>query len=1526
MARTTTTLGALLIAASVWMPAQARIEREGRPETPLSPRSHTVPLPRGMEKKLRAGLADENNPLRSLRSTTPLPRHRVNNAAEPRAVMRANAKASAIQGFCIYREGAGDPGWYNVKWPADELLWKRPADYSPIAGFMRGSELYAFYTLANSEGIVDAGIAIHDVTSGTVKDYIQLDIFDSLEQVTYACAYDEKEDVAYLATYNAAGTGMILQKFDPVTKAYTSLGVKVPDAILDMGWNPADDSLYLLTEAGSIMRYDSKGKRFISVSDISYDMTDYPNDMVYSPKDGAFFTLLDSYDEEGYPCTDAVLFTVGGSISYLGTIDGNPQYSILTIPDAFVNSDAAKAPALKSWSIAGAALSGTLTVTLPSQYENGKAISGSVYVEATLDGQPLGSSKSGAPGSDLSFSFSSTEGMHTFKVVASTLTDDGRLYGTPLTINKFLGNDHPAAPANVRLSATSVSWDAVTEGANGGYVNPAEIRYNVFVDGVAMNSSPVSGTSLAISIPATGTVAHRASVVALAGTRQSEPGLSGRFYADGPLSLPVVISPEEGEVELDDEVIAMFTIVKDPLNDEELRGWRYDDQSEHTGGFYCLAPKVSSAGDTADEWLFLPAVNFPDKNAHYRFSMDVWSGDHYFTSDENYEVYIAKTPSKGRATLIRKEDTVYKGHYFELSETFFQVPEAGDYYIGIRYTSPLGAYRLYARNFRIEKSTASADSPAAVSALSATASPKGKLSALLEFTLPLNSIDGTPLDPATIITATASSEAGSAKAYGTPGSTLTLEVPTLQGDNIISVSTSSDKGDGLTSQIIVYTGVYRPATPVVDHTVSADNMTMTLSIDVDDYNDDGEYAGADGCDITIYRKINSEWRVAAEIGKSRTWEFSCPDPAVQDLYQFGIAAKNAVGYCEEMTSFGVHLGRLYNLPMKETFPARGGNLSITYEPISIEHLSYLPADWGFCDPTDVEEDAVNESGIALYATWEAESQAILPRFSTTGMHNVKLDLGLYFGNKSPESITVFASSPAITMEPVARFGRTDGSGWEHKLISLPSACQNQGWVQIIIRVNMKGYSQFFLLDSYSIADYPENMATITAMTGPTRAALGDRLEYKVTVENAGTKELPMPAYDFVVLGDNGIAAELKADDAPERLAPGAKTVLSFGFTPKSADIGDLLARFSLDGQPAVAVSEMEVATTLINAPVPVVDDLAAEITDAGSVALTWSVPSYIESFEAFEPWDYSEEMRGFRNIDLDGGEVWSIAELNYPGKYEPKAFQVFTGNAVSNPLLQAHSGEYYLACISAKKGASDDWLISPEVKGGTPLSFWMNICDADYPETILVKYSVTGSDPADFRQLDGGYICPDSREWTKYSFTLPADARYFALHHVGDDGQEQFGLMIDDIAFTPLDVMPIEGYNLYRNHELIASALPTPGYTDADVNLEEPVLYTVRTLSTLNGEKVESERSNSIWVGAGVDNVAAVNAADGRIYAGNNCVTIAGFPAGTPYSVMSPAGLTIASGETLLDVENIPASPGIYIVKCGSARLKLMVR
>lgn len=1517
--------------------ATAQIQREGNaPERAFAKTAGQpcVKIAPDMMPRTRANEASQktNNIFPELQATVKAPRTLTANYYNP-APAKAAPKATGLQGYCTYNGTVGTTGWGTLN--ADlsiSFVWEHNTQFSPSTGFVRGDQVYSFYVYGkvydNEYYVTDAGYYIQNLSDGTVTSQVTASIFDSLEEVVYAAAYDSTEDVAYVITANAAGTSYMLQKFNPKNGQFTNLGVNMSSDWLNLGWNPADNSLYMFDTNGLLKKYDSKAKRFNQTNSLPYEIDDYTQCMIYSPKDNGFIMPVDVYTEADGEFTGLFVMPTTGNYTYLGKLPNGPQYAMLYVKDAYVNANGPKAPALKSWNVAAGATQGNFVVTLPSQLENGKAITGKVYLEVTVDGNAVSGSFSGNAGADVTIPVSTDEGMHHFSVVPYVLSDDGKVLGSALLFDRALGADVPKAPANVVLTETRVSWNAVTEGANGGAIDAANVTYNVYVDKVLMTPEPVKATSLDITIPPTGVVAHRAEVYAICDGKTSAPGISGKLYVDGALSLPVYLGPEEGQKDLDPEVIAMFTPVKDILNNESMRGWRYDDQSEHTGGFYCLYPTSSSTGDTGNEWLFLPAINFTDKDAHYRFTMEVWTGYHYFTADETYEVALCQRPNGSRPTIIREASTVYKNPAFELSETIFQVPEAGEWYIGIHYISPLGNYRLYARNFMVEVAKSSSDSPAAVTDITAVAGARGELAATLSFKMPTLSISGTELDAATVITAEAVSEAGSASVTGKPGETVSVKVPAIQGSNIIRVTTSSDKGQGQIAETTVYCGIYRPATPYVFTSVTDDNMKLTLEIDLDDYNADGEFTGPDLTDVIIYRRINDEWRPVADLGKNRTWEFTAPDASKQDMYMFGAVSKNAVGTCEEMNSFMIHLGKLYTLPLVETFPTSGQAVDFK-EPLSIEHLSYLQSTWGFVDPRDMDEDAANSTANALACTWDGESQLLLPRFTTTGMNNVKLNLGLYTGNLAPSLVTVYATSPVMEMEPVAQFASESGRGpWENKLISLPAMCQNQPWVQLTIRVKITGYSECFMLESYSVADYPDDMMTISSFSGPGRGAVGETLTYSVEIENAGTATQPMPQYTFKATGNNGIIADLKDSNAPATIAAGKKVTLSFDVTPKAADKGDMLVTFNLEGQPSESVSKVEKEVVVLNAPIPVVNDLTYSLSGS-DVTLSWTEPKFTESFEAIDAWEMGATLKGFRNIDLDEGKEWGITEVSYPGKGSAKAFQVFDTSITDSPLFAAHTGTQYLLCISASKVESDDWLISPEVVPGSTMSFWMNIFSDEYPETVLVMYSTTGNDPADFKQmLDGGYVCPDETGWTKFEFTLPANARYFALHHVTDDPEAAFGFMIDDIAYTAAQpAVTLDGYNVYRDGEAASDMLTAPGFTDKGVDTSVPVRYYVMSVGTVNGETVESDRSNVIWIDddeSGIEDVTADSRA--AIVVDGKTIVLKGFTAGNAYTVSATSGIVIAAGETTGDDISINVSAGIYIVKCGNVVAKVAVR
>ena len=212
-----------------------------------------------------------------------------------------------------------------------------------------------------------------------------------------------------------------------------------------------------------------------------------------------------------------------------------------------------------------------------------------------------------------------------------------------------------------------------------------------------------------------------------------------------------------------------------------------------------------------------------------------------------------------------------------------------------------------------------------------------------------------------------------------------------------------------------------------------------------------------------------------------------------------------------------------------------------------------------------------------------------------------------------------------------------------------------------------------------------------------------------------------------------------------------------------------------------------------------------------------------------------------------------------PHEFEPQAFQVWNRDAAGFQkfqVLQPHSGSQYLMAFSASDGQSttlpnDNWLISPEITGGSDIDFWTKTPQAYGMETYEILYS-TATMPEDksddeamknfiatFHKIAEGTV--DFTDWQNRGYTLPEDASYFAIRHTTQQNGSE--LMIDDVTYTPLyggtSDLTLKGYNIYRDGELIASSVTEPTFVDkvaADGN------YTYRvSVVYAEGESILSE-------------------------------------------------------------------------------------
>ena len=159
-------------------------------------------------------------------------------------------------------------------------------------------------------------------------------------------------------------------------------------------------------------------------------------------------------------------------------------------------------------------------------------------------------------------------------------------------------------------------------------------------------------------------------------------------------------------------------------------------------------------------------------------------------------------------------------------------------------------------------------------------------------------------------------------------------------------------------------------------------------------------------------------------------------------------------------------------------------------------------------------------------------------------------------------------------------------------------------------------------------------------------------------------------------------------------------------------------------------------------------------------------------------------------VDGDGLTSAGILFVEFPNMGTPMAFQVWEplaeGVDVTSNNWKPHSGE---KCLVSWAGLSydgltpqnDDYLISPEIIGGTNVSFYATIPTTEYtPETFEVLYSTTTTDVDAFELLATESVL--NVGWKEYSYQLPENARYFAIHYISSN---KFALLVDDLSYVP---------------------------------------------------------------------------------------------------------------------------------------------
>lgn len=884
------------------------------------------------------------------------------------------------------------------------------------------------------------------------------------------------------------GTATVTTEIDYDTSNTMYVAAYSPerDLIFGFGTDP-DSNPCLLSAPGnnptqiSVVRYidaSNRGEMIISITwndaEKRFVGVNYNNQMVAVSTDGTFETILDDTGVSGmtryytglcYDATNRVYYwnvfddyfgyiyridIASGKSQLVSTLDNCEVFAMLYSPSKVVATDAPGRPAVGDVKFEGASTSGTVSFTMPTAYSDGKPLSGTLQWSATLDGAAYKNGSASA-GQEVVVQYTGlTTGSHTFGCFA---TLDGA-EGAEAEAERYVGNDTPSAPANVRLSLSNVSWDAVTTGVHGGYVDASAITYTVYLDGE--QATTTTKTSAEITINGESSIqAHQASVTASFDGRVSEAGVSNKFVYGAALNLPVYFKPTASE----------FLLMTTNDGDGDGYGWHFVDDALDAD-YPCLDSDYShNEQANADDWIFFPAINF-DESAYYTLTLEAKGRLTQLSPDEFFEVKIGKEakPSAMDQTIIAET----RGQVgFIDYERYFKISNPGEYYIGIHATSEPMMFGVRVRDIRIVKSDIVANSPVSPTQISVVPAEKGELSATISFTLPTSNVDGKSLPSTTLLTAKVEGESV-LTLEGKPGESVSGKIATKQGTNRLKVVVYNGESPGLPSEASVYTGIDVPNAPAsVVGVVSEDNINVTLDWTAPDGGEHNGYINPEEVSYAIHTYNGMMgWMPIDNVGQGVThYEFFGDADEGLAYIRLGVSAETIAGSSKYLTAVGAVVGTPYEAPVNEDFDSPYGALIGPWASVGSTNCQ-----WGFADLKDISYDWTTlEGGAMVGIPGKAGIQAgiAFPKFSTLNNKGNHIGLRVWDGGGAPSRLTLKGVTYGLEdgIEILSK-GRT--GDWLEMECYLPEELRNRPWVQLQLIADFTSLDQLCVIDDFIV--------------------------------------------------------------------------------------------------------------------------------------------------------------------------------------------------------------------------------------------------------------------------------------------------------------------------------------------------------------------------------------------------------------------------------------------------------------------------
>lgn len=949
-----------------------------------------------------------------------------------------------------------------------EPMWTNDlinGDYTTLGGWMREGRLCILSETRAYGQVLDYRYLEFDPYSGQLLENRKIELRDPQTQFAnylpyyISACYNPDDDCLYGFTTGEGGNDICFFKAPEGKPENTEVilnRLAFSRACAAICYNPSDKKVYGINRENKLVTLDLATGMQTEVMQLSTQSAYVRTALTYLPeRDALLYNLYDVKAKSSLWLLSASAKTE----TQIGTFTGSQTFQFLNEGDASKDPRAISMPILDETLFDSGAQSGSIYYFLPDSYFAGGKVEGELEWEAYLDGE-FHASGTGMPGKRVKVSFTDLSlGKHEFKFLAK----QGDLSSATHTYKTYIGFDTPLKPTNVTLLEDgSISWDAVTEGKNKGYIDIDNLEYSVRINGmeVGVTKEPSFYYQRDLSLPYT---SYTASVVAKNGDVCSEEGVSKPIKYGAPWKLDIEIEPNA-------EQAAGFDTY-DGGGDGYV--WTYKEMSDGTRLF--VAPGLVYS-DRSDDILYLPPTDFSEKGAVYQVEVEATNASSSYT-DLALSINLYKDINGAAPVSEIMPKTVLPNKTYTTYTRVFTVPEAGVYRIGLFNHAIIYQAGVRVKKMSIKKiKSEGSDIPMEVTDLAGTAAEKGALNATVTFTLPTISASGDPIESETQVKAVVQG-VDTVEVSGTPGSIQSATVATVQGMNEITVTTYIGDNRGQVSTVSLFTGHDIPdgVSTFTGH-VTEHNLSIKCEWTAPTGGENGYYVDIDNLEYYLMQYDPSAgWVPVKNLGKNVfEYEYQVPEGSTLATARFGIAPANEQGLSSTTAWLSDVLGTPYTLPMLEEFA--GGNP--TYSPMRILRPTpdYEASEWGMVKPSLVNPLMENESGFAAYGRSVAPytyGMMMLPKFSTVGVEEAQASFDFWTGfNMADISIL----GEAYGMESPQLLTRVpSGEGWSRLTFTLPEWMQNQEWCTIYIDVLFPTDTSYCLYSRYEYKEKPTNV-------------------------------------------------------------------------------------------------------------------------------------------------------------------------------------------------------------------------------------------------------------------------------------------------------------------------------------------------------------------------------------------------------------------------------------------------------------------